>query len=332
MPPTLTKSEVDALMDALQDGRIDTSTANEVDASQPGVKKFDLTSRDRIVRGRMPTLDAINGRIARAFSQTLSNLMRGEIEVISESALPMKLGEFLSYQPTPACINLISITPLQGTSLLCIQPDLFYNLLNVILGGAQTQVTQSGGGMPNRDFTAIEMDFARLLVDAWNKDTMTSWAEVFQLQPSYLHTEVTPTHIAVGAASEVFMSTTFQVRLNQTEGKIEFAIPYASLEPLKPQLIEHHMEETAADRKAWQDRLRAALMPVPVRMRVELGRIPIELSRLISLNIGDVVRLDRHPNSLLQLQIALQPKGLVSPLEINGNLGFEFKDWRNHER
>jgi flagellar motor switch protein FliM len=52
----LSQDEIDALLHGVDDGLVQTDTAAE-----PGsVKSYDLTSQDRIVRGRMPTLEMIN--------------------------------------------------------------------------------------------------------------------------------------------------------------------------------------------------------------------------------------------------------------------------------
>ena len=61
MPATLTPEEIKALMSAIQEGRVSTE-ALPVERSQ--VVPYDLTSQDRIIRGQMPTLDAINEQVA----------------------------------------------------------------------------------------------------------------------------------------------------------------------------------------------------------------------------------------------------------------------------
>ncbi|RME20563.1 MAG: flagellar motor switch protein FliM, partial [Deltaproteobacteria bacterium] len=113
MPPTLSQNEVDALMDALEQGQIDTDDG-KASGPQPEAKPYDLTSRDRIVRGSMPMLDVVNGRMARRLAQRLSDQLQEDVSLTAQPAAPMKLGEFLSYQPQPACINIVGFAPLLG--------------------------------------------------------------------------------------------------------------------------------------------------------------------------------------------------------------------------
>lgn len=327
MPPTLSQNEVDALMDALEQGQIDTEEQS-AGTAQPEFKPFDLTSRDRIVRGSMPMLDVINARLARHWSALLSDMLRDELNITAQPAAPIKLGEFLSYQSHPACINLVSLPPLLGTGLLCFQPNLFFTMLDTVFGGSSKQPIMA----ESRDLTPIELDFARTLVGGWAECAAAAWAGTHPVQPAYLQTEISPDHVLVGTASDVVMSTTYDVRLGeQLESKIELAVPYSTLEPIRDRLMQHPTEETDSDRHRWQENLLQALYDVPLRIKVDLGRTPIPVSRLLALSPGAVIRLHSHPQALLPLFVAGELKAEVAPVQVNGNLAFRFEHWRSHD-
>lgn len=57
----LSQDEIDALLHGVDDGDIETGAG----VGAGGITSYDLTSQDRIVRGRMPTLEMINERFAR---------------------------------------------------------------------------------------------------------------------------------------------------------------------------------------------------------------------------------------------------------------------------
>ena len=279
----------------------------------------------------MPTLDLIHGRIASRLADALSDLLQDEVEVHTEACAPVKLAEFLSYQSSPACINLISFAPLLGTGLLCFPIDMFYALLDAVLGGEGADGSQQETSTNGRDFTAIERDFACKLTETWSASASEGWSEFHPVRPAYLGSENSPDLVNVGNASDVVITTTFQVKTSRLAGKIELAIPYASLDPIKHRLSEQHTDESAADRRRWRERLVGALLKVPVGMQVELGRVGFSVEDLLALRPGTLVRLDRHPATELDLRISGRPKARVMPLEVNGNLAFEFKEWRNNE-
>ena len=77
MQDLLSQDEIDALLHGVDDGDID--TYDETD--EAGIKSYDLASQDRIVRGRMPTLEMINERFARYTRISLFNLLRRNADV-----------------------------------------------------------------------------------------------------------------------------------------------------------------------------------------------------------------------------------------------------------
>jgi flagellar motor switch protein FliM len=332
MPPTLSKNEVDALMDALNEGHVDApSDDDQAQQLDEDVKTLDLTSRDRIVRGRMPTLDVIHGRLAQRFGTRLCALLRRDAELLPEVAQPQKLGEFLSYQPTPACIHLIGLSPLQGTGLVCLQPELFFFLLDAVFGGRGLTAGPGTGRTGGRELTSIELAFAADLIGGFAQDMSSAWVEVRALKPNYLSTVVVPEHVAIGTPSDVVMASTFRLRTGSHEFRMDIVLPYSALEPIKSRLVEQHMEETPADRQRWLERLQTSLERVPLRLQLELGRTRISLVELMRLSPGDVIRLDRAPSSRLPLRAGDRVVSWVAPLRIDGNLGFEFQEWRSDE-
>ena len=68
----LSREEVDALLRGVSSG----STATEQSTANPGFRPYNLATQERIVRGRMPTLEIINERFARLLRLGLFNFMR----------------------------------------------------------------------------------------------------------------------------------------------------------------------------------------------------------------------------------------------------------------
>ena len=145
----LSQSEIDALLSAVNEGKIEAEPAAGGGGgsgaalglggggggggggdSGAGAVKYDLLSQDRIIRGRMPTLDIINDRFARQFRITLSNSLRKIIQVSVESTSLMKYGEFLNYLPIPSCLNIVRLNPLRGSCILAIEAKLIFAFLN----------------------------------------------------------------------------------------------------------------------------------------------------------------------------------------------------------
>ncbi|KAI1694734.1 flagellar motor switch protein fliM domain-containing protein [Ditylenchus destructor] len=87
-------------------------------AAEPGsVKSYDLTSQDRIIRGRMPTLEMVHERFARYTRISMFNMLRRSADVAVGGVQVMKFGEYVHSLYVPTSLNLVKIKPLRGTAL-----------------------------------------------------------------------------------------------------------------------------------------------------------------------------------------------------------------------
>jgi flagellar motor switch protein FliM len=147
MNQVLTQSEVDALLNAVSDGNVDVAAGGAAPApsvgldapggaagagmfggaggaNEPEVTPYDLTNQDRVIRGRMPTLDIIYERFIRLFRMSLSNSLRkiASISIISTDLL--KFGEFVNTLPIPSCMCIMRFESLRGPALLVFESKL----------------------------------------------------------------------------------------------------------------------------------------------------------------------------------------------------------------
>ena len=91
MTEFLTQDEIDALLHGSDD--VDPSSSYQED--NHGIKPFDFGSQERIVRGRMPTLELVDERFARHMRISLFNMMRHSAEVTWIGVKMMKFGEYV---------------------------------------------------------------------------------------------------------------------------------------------------------------------------------------------------------------------------------------------
>ena len=122
-----------------------------VDA-QEGVIPYDLRSQDRIIRGRMPSLEIIHDRFIRMFRITLSGALRKPVDIKIRSTELIKFGEFLRTLPVPSSLNLFRMNPLAGTGIMVLETRLVFTLVDIFYGGTGLLEVKAEG----RDFTPIE--------------------------------------------------------------------------------------------------------------------------------------------------------------------------------
>jgi len=102
----LSQEEIDALLHGVDDGDVDT---DDNDVSDGHARGYDFNSEDRIVRGRMPTLEMINERFARYLRISMFNMLRRSTEISVGGIQTLKFGEYIHTLFVPTSLNLIKM-------------------------------------------------------------------------------------------------------------------------------------------------------------------------------------------------------------------------------
>ena len=251
---------------------------------------YDLTSQDRIIRGRLPQLDVIYEKFMRAFRVSLSSFLRKIATLTLESTDFLKFGEFINTLPTPTCMSILRFHSLRGSALMVIESKLAYALVDSFFGGADRLFTE----MEGKEFTPIELQIVRRVVELALVDLETAWASVEKIGAYFVRTEINPQFAGIVPPTDVVIASTFDVELENASGSIAFVIPYGTIEPIKPKLSTgFQMESEQADKKMWEGTIRQQLLSTDVDIRVNLGKAEINLNELMGLKVGDVIPLDQ---------------------------------------
>jgi flagellar motor switch protein FliM len=313
MNQVLSQTEVDALLSAVSDNRLDSDEGD--DGLKSGVVQYDLANQDRIIRGRMPTLDIIHDRFIRLFRVTLSNSLRKMANLSVNSTGPLKFSEFMNSLPLPSCLNILRLDPLRGAAVMVIESKLLYALVDSFFGGNDVPYTKIEG----KDFTPIEIKIARRVVLSAIDDYEKAWEPVYPLKVGYSRTEINPQFVAVVPPSDVVIATTFDVELEKVSGTIKIVIPYATLEPIKSKLSVGFQSEQLEVDFIWINRIKEQIMGTSANVLVKLGEADISLRDIMELQAGDIIQLDTDATMPLDIQVEGIPKFKGIPGLLKGN-------------
>ena len=314
MNQVLSQNEVDALLSAVSDNRVDTEESGAQE-NQQGIVQYDLANQDRIIRGRMPTLDIIHDRFIRLFRVTLSNALRKIANLSVNSTGPLKFSEFMNSLPLPSCLNILRLDPLRGAAVLVIESKLLYALVDSFFGGNDVPYTKIEG----KDFTQIEIKIARRVVLAAIDDYEKAWEPVYPLKVGYSRTEINPQFVAVVPPSDVVIATTFDVELEKVSGTIKVVIPYATLEPIKSKLSVGFQSEQLEVDFIWINRIKEQIMGTAANINVKLGEADITMRDLMELQAGDIIQLNTDATNPLDILVEGIPKFRGIPGLLRGN-------------
>lgn len=328
MNQVLSQAEVDALLNAVSDGSVEVAPAaasgggggNDGSAPEGSIRTapngapiyggnveataYDLSNQDRVIRGRMPTLDIIYERFVRLYRMSLSNSLRkiASLSIISTDLL--KFGEFVNTLPIPSCMCIMRFESLRGPALLVFESKLAYALVDSYFGGTDRPYTKIEG----KEFTRIELSIMNKVMELALKDLEDAWAPVHKVDVSFVRIEVNPQFVGVVPPSEVIVSTTFEVELENASGTIALVIPYSTIEPIKAKLNASFQTENDREDKEWTAMLEEHLIRAKADVRVNLGETELTVADLVNLNVGDVLPLSQDADGELEILVEGVPK------------------------
>jgi flagellar motor switch protein FliM len=282
----LSQDEIDALLHGVEGGAVKT----EAEASPlDGVARpYDLASNERIVRGRMPTLEMINDRFARFLRTTIFNLLRRSAEISVGGVQTVKFSQYVHGLFVPTSLNLVRVRPLRGTGLVVFDPKLVFTLVDNFFGGDGRFYTKIEG----RDFTPTERRVIQMLLTQVLKDLKEAWSMIASLDFEYLNSEMNPQFANIVSPTEVVVVCSFHVELEGGGGDIHLTLPYAMIEPLRELLAAGMQSDRKEQDDRWPNSLRNEVKAVEVELLATLVETEITLGELMRLNPGDVIPID----------------------------------------
>ena len=293
----LSQDEIDALLHGVDDGLVQTEMAAE-----PGsVKSYDLTSQDRIVRGRMPTLEMINERFARYTRISMFNMLRRSADVAVGGVQVMKFGEYVHSLYVPTSLNLVKIKPLRGTALFILDAKLVFKLVDNFFGGDGHHAKIEG-----REFTPTELRVVRMVLEQAFIDLKEAWQAIMEVNFEYINSEVNPAMANIVGPSEAIVVSTFHIELDGGGGDLHVTMPYSMIEPVREMLDAGFQSDLDDQDERWSKALREDVLDVSVPLSATVARRQLRLRDILHMQPGDVIPIE------LQDELVMRANGVPS--------------------
>ncbi|MDZ5180000.1 flagellar motor switch protein FliM [Vibrio parahaemolyticus] len=295
MTDLLSQDEIDALLHGVDDvDDIDEPLDNDTE----GAVSFDFSSQDRIVRGRMPTLELINERFARHMRISLFNMLRKTAEVSINGVQMMKFGEYQNTLYVPTSLNMVRFRPLKGTALITMEARLVFILVENFFGGDGRFHAKIEG----REFTPTERRIIQLLLKIVFEDYKEAWSPVMGVEFEYLDSEVNPSMANIVSPTEVIVVSSFHIEVDGGGGDFHVVMPYSMVEPIRELLDAGVQSDKMETDVRWSSALREEIMDCPVNFRVNLLEKDISLRDLMELQQGDIIPIEMPEHATMFIE------------------------------
>ena len=286
MSDLLSQDEIDALLHGVDE--VEEEDVVDDFAEEQGTSDYDFSSQDRIVRGRMPTLEMVNERFARHMRISLFNMMRRTAEVSINGIQMIKFGEYVHTLFVPTSLNMVRFRPLKGTGLITMEARLVFILVDNFFGGDGRYHAKIEG----REFTPTERRIIQMLLKLIFEDYKEAWSPVMDVSFEYLDSEVNPSMANIVSPTEVVVISSFHIELDGGGGDFHVALPYSMLEPIR-ELLDAGVQSDKEDTDMrWSKALRDEILDVPVQLSTKFLEVDVPLTKVMNMEAGDIIPIE----------------------------------------
>jgi flagellar motor switch protein FliM len=283
----LSQDEIDALLEGVT-GESQKLAKEEIQTG--GIRSYDLSRQERIVRGRMPTMEVINERFARNLRVGLFNFIRRSPEISVGPVQVQKYSMFLRELVVPTNFNIMAVRPLRGSGLVVCEPTLLFGVIDSLFGGTGKFHTRIEG----RDFSPTEQRVINRMVDVISEEYKKAWKGVYPLELVYQRSEMQPQFANIATPSEIVVSTSFTLEIGDITGSLHVCIPYSTLEPIRDLLYSNTQGDSMEVDRRWVKLLSHEIQAAEVELVAELATAEATVEQLLAMKPGDFIELERQ--------------------------------------
>lgn len=297
MSEVLSQNEIDNLLAALSNGDIDVNEMPDADEKQ--VKNYDFKRPAKFSKEHLRTLEIIYEHYGRLLSTNLPVYLRKTVQVAVASSETVTFSEFTNALASPSILGIINFHPLNGTVILDMAPNLGFAIIDRMLGGQGDALERT------RDFSEIEMTILQKMMVVCMQLMRDPWKNVIEINPVLDRIETNPAFAQIISPSDMIAIVTLNVKIGDTEGFFNVCLPFFTLEDVMDKLNTKfwfsNMTEISGEE--YSDYLESMIRHVDIPIRAVLGKSTISVGDFVTLQIGDVIRVNSDVDSELDVYV-----------------------------
>nr|WP_314258936.1 flagellar motor switch protein FliM [uncultured Devosia sp.] len=248
---------------------------------------------------RLPMLEIVFDRLVRLATTSLRNFTSDNVEVTMDSISSVRFGDYLNSIPLPAILSVIKAEEWENYGLLTVDSSLIYSMIDVLLGGRRV-----GGNIrvEGRPYTTIEMALARRMIEVILEDTHRAFEPVTDVNFRLERMETNPRFAAISRPGNAAILIELRIEMDDRGGKIEILLPYATIEPIREQLLQMFMGEKFGRDPIWEGHLATEIYAANVEIEAVLHEQDLPLSKVWDMKPGDLIMFERTPTDPVRLR------------------------------
>lgn len=314
MNQILSQDEINALLRGLSE-EDDSGISDDSGGASINYKKFDLANQERIIRGRMPTMELIHDRFTRQFRTALSKFLGRTCFANVGAIESVKFGLFMKKLPLPSSLHIFRMPPLNGFALMVVSAPLVFGIIDSLFGGSGRGKVKIEG----REYTPIEIRLIGRVVMTALDVLREAWAPIHPVDFVYVRSEFNPLAVAIVPPTDLVVIVTIEIELEQESASLSICTPYSTIEPLRGKLSAGFQSTRLEVDTDVKGRLQTNIMRSTAQLSVQVARGILSARKMCKLKIGDVLQLDTRPDDPALVLVEGRPKFFAKLGKLRGS-------------
>lgn len=328
----LSDEEANAIQALLRQGLPEPEEGDEIvgassvrGPNEPIVLRYDLVGGGSRRSDDLPGLQLLHERFATELSNEFRRTIGSEGLIFPERVSHGKFAEFYARIPLPTAILIANAQGIGCSVIIAMEPTLALHFVDLLMGG-EGGLVDIRADLGTRGFTQAEKGVLRHVLAIFSRAMKTAWAEVTEVELELSRVATDPRHAALYEPSEAMVELTVRVEWGEVFGHVKMTVPTSFLgqfeDALSRTATPNHLKAELVN----VEQMKRNLSEVDVALSVILGRTELTLERLLTLQPGDVLRLDSDPDQPLTICVEDIPKLLGHPTLLHGNVAVEIAE------
>ena len=297
MSDVLSQNEIDNLLKALSSGEVDVNEMKKTNEVQ--VKEYDFARPSKFSKEHLRTLEIIYDNYGRLLSTNLPIYLRKNIQVEVMNSEAVTYMEFSNALSNPVLLGIIDFEPLKGNIIMEMATKLGYAIIDRMLGGEGEPLEKT------REFSEIELLIIERVMTSCVELMREPWENVLDVNPRLQRIETNPQFAQIIQPSEMIAIVTINIKIGDVEGLINLCLPYLTLEPVMDKLNTKfwYSNMQDSDGETYSDDIETLISKAMVPVTTVLGHSSINVSDFMSIQPGDIIRLDSKVDDELDVYV-----------------------------
>jgi flagellar motor switch protein FliM len=304
MSEILSQSQIDSLLSSLTSGIKEIEQPDQTSGKK--IKDYDFRSPKLFTREQLKLLYSIYENYARILSSYITGILQTYTLVEIIEVEEQQYYEFNNALPDSVLMGVLDFAVKEDHSeedlvLLDFSKDIGFCCIDRLLGGTGKPLEA------DREYTEIELGILEHLLKGMVNLMKNVWLDYLEVAPRLLKLETNARILQGISADENVVIVVMNVLVNETQGKMNICIPAVTLDTMfKMKNALSKRKERRGDQLTDAQR-RADIMREISESDLEvtgiLGTIDVLSRDLIDLEVGDIIKLNKPENSMVELAV-----------------------------